>query len=516
MDISLDLISYLWKKIEKQYKVAFFGGFAIGIITHLYTLTNKLTNWEELSIGGVGGGLAYGSWLSEFFNWWFSRWANPGVNGVSMIFFISLAAAFVVSILRIKSTTGAFLVGALMVTFPSVASTMTYMFVAPIYGLALFFMTLGVWMTVKFKFGWICGIVLEMVSMATYQTYFAFAVCLFVLALIVDVCQGRKEQNIVLDGFKYLGTLGAGMAAYLISLKVLDVPIADYRGMQDIGGASPVEYATAVLRAYHRVLEFFVIRPDSFEQGAAHMFNVICAIILVVLLVTVFLQKATGRSILSLVMYVVFTLLMPLSIGLVYVMSVETQHASAVMIYSYVAFYIWIVVMAEQLSAHNIYAHVIAFSAAIILLIVTFSNYRITSNGYYRAFIANQRIYSLYTRIVDRIEGQEGYQYGDQIYIAGSFEKDVFPLDTYKQDEWIYADLDGITTEATLFMEPTRQFYMRLFMGSENPYMSLGDEEMTKVKESVTYQDMPAWPAEGCVQKINGIWTIKMVEETAN
>lgn len=42
----------------------------------------------------------------------------------------------------------------------------------------------------------------------------------------------------------------------------------------------------------------------------------------------------------------------------------------------------------------------------------------------------------------------------------------------------------------------------------------VSEEAVEAIKETKDYQEMPAYPADGCVKQIEGVWVVKTCEET--
>ena len=58
-----DVILNLWKKIGKPEKAAMLSALFIGILTHLFMITNKLPNWDDVAvIPTTGLGPYIGRW----------------------------------------------------------------------------------------------------------------------------------------------------------------------------------------------------------------------------------------------------------------------------------------------------------------------------------------------------------------------------------------------------------------------------------------------------------------------
>ena len=188
-----DVLKWLWGRVETRYRVCFFAGLGAGFITHLFMLANKITNLDDIvCVPDVGGGANLGRWLQQSVHYAFSEWASPALNGGMTILFLSLAACLIVAILGIKSCTGAAVTALMLLTFPSTASNMYYMYLAPTFALAILMSVTGVLLTQRLRHGWIAGVILQLLSMACYQAYFALAASLYVLALLLSLFDGEK------------------------------------------------------------------------------------------------------------------------------------------------------------------------------------------------------------------------------------------------------------------------------------------------------------------------------------
>lgn len=79
----IDGIRLLWKRMGASEKAAMLSAMLIGILTHLFMITNKLPNWDDVAvIPTTGLGPYIGRWLGDASAHWFSQWSAPGLNGV--------------------------------------------------------------------------------------------------------------------------------------------------------------------------------------------------------------------------------------------------------------------------------------------------------------------------------------------------------------------------------------------------------------------------------------------------
>jgi hypothetical protein len=124
--------------------------------------------------------------------------------------------------------------------------------------------------------------------------------------------------------------------------------------------------------------------------------------------------------------------------------------------------------------------------------------------------IAFQRTTAYYERIINRLEETEGYEYGDQVLIAGDFYyvDNPSPIEAVSMDDDIYRDFDGVAMENGMITAGVRNSFVRTYLGIDFPDIS--DDLQDEIKNSSEYDEMPCYPSEGCVEKIKGVWVVKL------
>lgn len=608
-----DLAKFIWKKTSKKMLACFFSGLIIGVLTHLFMITNKIPNWDDVTvIPTMGLGPYGGRWLGDTVQHIFSQWSAPGVNGLWAIIMMSLAACLAADAVQIRSYSGVIVWAALFQTFPVMASNMTFMFMSETFAAAAFLMCLAVDLMLRFKWGFLPAIILQMLSMACYQAYFPLGVSVTVLALlriliiqedfrtwekpvgyyihrfVFLLCGGRKGECsrdvsdnpsstnndgtsdfasdrkqpgtfIFIKRCLYcLLTLALGMAVYLISFhfsvrKLGGLGTVQYRGIENIGKESATTYLHAFLRAYHRVLEFFVTDPPGYAEGTILRYNRFAAFLLLLFWCLIFFLYRFYQSGKRFVLYLLLTGLLPLSMGLIYVMSPETQTASTNMIAGYLAFYLILITFCEivilklsensrqevisaemqgdhELSLDKVYCttscrrkstggkirirEILAAALSLIcvfdMALLSFFYYKLDNTAYYRSYIANERVKAMYNRVLVKLEEQDGYTYDSRILIAGDWWPEPNVLSSYNLDGDLYNDLDGLADEHGLMTTGVRRGYMRLFLGINPPEVT--DEEEAAIEQSAEYKAMPVFPADGCILKFGDIYVVKLAE----
>ena len=193
-----DFLSTIWDYIPRKFKFCFFSSFVIGILVHFFMISNKITNLDDIvCVPGVGVGPNLGRWFQIPVHNLFSPWSNPALNGIMTILFLSIAACVIVSSLKIESITGAVLIGIIIMSLPSTASNMYFMYLAPTFALSILATTINVYITMNYKFGWIFGAILQLFSMACYQAYFGLATSMFVLMCLLMLIDGEEIEVVV-------------------------------------------------------------------------------------------------------------------------------------------------------------------------------------------------------------------------------------------------------------------------------------------------------------------------------
>lgn len=102
---------------------------------------------------------------------WICSYSVPALNGVVGIVFLALSACVIVSLLGLRTHTASALIGIAMVTFPSVVSSNMFMFTTAEYDFAVLLAVLAVYFTLKYRFGFIGGCLLMVLSLAIYVVF---------------------------------------------------------------------------------------------------------------------------------------------------------------------------------------------------------------------------------------------------------------------------------------------------------------------------------------------------------
>lgn len=518
-----DIFEQLKNKIPKHTVTCFVMGILVGIITHFYMFTHKLPNWDDANnIDTFGSGDYLGRWFLKCIHPLGGEYSIPAVHGFLFVFFLAISACLVLEIAQIKSTTGAILVPCLMLTFPSIACTMTFMFMAHTSGIGILMTCLAIYILRKYKYGWLpCGIMLICV-LGIYQSYISIAIALMLMGMLVDLIKDKDVKKVFRHGILCVMVLGISVLIYM-ELSHIIYPNLDnetYGGVGNMGQIEIAQMPILIARCYKRFLEFFLWKPFAFMTSTAQITNIIVCVLAVGLFMYVVWKKEIYKDILRLVLSVVVCGFVPLAVAFIYFMAPEVDY-SMLMLYSYVLIYVLVWALLEicmqmwneqkesVVKCKSLKLVIVAITV-IVMFVSAYADYLITNKAYLRMDFACERVKSYFNRVLVQVEMQDEYKNGDNVAILGEFYYKDNPssveIDLLDSDD--LREMSGVALENGLITSGVRNNFIKDYVGFE--LTKLTKEQTEEIMNSTQYLEMPVYPEEGCVQKINDIWVVKM------
>lgn len=525
--MKFDIFSVINKKIPKHIRVCILSGMIIGILTHLYMLTHKLPNWDDANnLAKFGSGDYLGRWMLKYLHPLGSEYSIPAVHGVLMIIFLTLAACFVLEIIQSKSMLAAVLVPAVMVTFPSVACTMTFMFMAHTSGIAICMMCMAVYLLRRYKYGWIASAVLIIAALGVYQSYVSIAIALMLMGMLIDLFKGNSFKDTLLNGIKCVIVLLVSVGIYMALCHIIYPTIDNetYGGIGNMGNIAIADMPRLIGRCYKRFLEYFIWKPFDFVSKTAQFMNILTCLLLGGTFVYLIWKEQIYKDILKCVLCVVLIGFMPLAVAFVYFMAPEAEY-SMLMLYAYVMIYVLLLAFIELCMQEwqnedskgwqQLAQYAVVYGSAVVIAISAYTDYLITNQAYMRMEISKERVTSYFNRIIASVESQDGFQNGDAVAFIGEFyyvdnpspvEKES--LDVLGTD--ILRSMSGVALENGLLTSGVRNNFIRTYIGFE--MKDLSQQEQQLIVESQAYKTMPVYPQAGSIQKINDVWVVRLCE----
>ncbi|MEG2421585.1 MAG: glucosyltransferase domain-containing protein [Oscillospiraceae bacterium] len=504
--------------IPKYQWLTFCATFLLGLLTHLFMLVNKLPNHDDIGhIFDATYGTMSGRWLLPAMVNLDGKFSAPWLIGVLSMLAIALAACFVVSIFRIRRPLGCILTGALMVSFPTVSSTLTYMFTADAYFLCLALACLAAWLTVKYRYGFLGGIVALTLSMGIYQSYFGVAAVLLVGALIFETLDNRSSfKTLLLRGVKFVITLAAGLLFYMLIVKFTtrNTELVSYMGISSMGSLSLSELPQLIFSAYGRYFTFFLRRDNVFHFAFLRYAFVLVGIATAAL--GVYIIRAKKLPILSILLLAVLAILYPLAGNIVYVMAPDAP-AHLLMVYGLCFILLAPLALAEYYIAmpHDAQKSAVSKSLCsgccwviVAVLALTAYSYNIYSNNaYLKMHLGYEQAYSHSTRLLSAIEGTEGYDRSIPVVFIGAEDYTVLKNPTPELDRT--GDI-GVFAMGNHLTSYTYDLFLKRFLGFTNPLYLDGTPQSDSCGQQESVKAMPVYPAAGSIATVDGIMVVKL------
>ena len=166
------------KSWNRQAVTAMISATIMGVMTHLFIMTNKIFNYNEMSIllkreeDLIYSTTREGRWFAGILGQVFGgSYSMQFVTGIIGILVIAISAGLVVYLLDMKNSVYAALTGAAMAVFPALVSFMAFTQLGDAWFFAVFFAVLAVYLCERVKWGQFYGLVLIGLSLAIHQAY---------------------------------------------------------------------------------------------------------------------------------------------------------------------------------------------------------------------------------------------------------------------------------------------------------------------------------------------------------
>ena len=501
----------LWGRIPRHIRITFCSAAVLGFLTHMYMFTNKFTNHDDLQdMFYAGYGTQSGRWLLPFALHLDGEFSAPWLTGVVSILFLAVAACLTVALLRIRRPLGCITAAAVLVAFPTVTATLSYMFTASAYFLALLLAVFGAYAAVRW--GWrgsILGAAAITMSLGLYQSYLCSAVVLMVGAMLLETLDGtRTFRELMLKGLRLVGTLGAALAVYLLIVKLTtrDVGLVDYMGLQDMGKLDLKTLPAQLVKCYGKYFSFFILDDTRCHFGFLKYAFALTGLGTAGLGAAVLVRRRLGpaRTVLALALAAGY----PLAGNLIYIMAPDAG-VHTLMIYGLCFALLLPICLAEY--AGEIFqegrgrlAHVLVSWVAILTVGLTAWSYMITDNNAYLKLDLSMRQCEMWSnRLLERIESCEGYEPGMNVLLLDSTRWDGYQAPAPQLDE---VQLIGVLDMRGFRTSYSYTYFLRYFLGFTGPVYS--HDDAFAAREEV--QAMPCYPQEGSIRVIDGTVVVKL------
>lgn len=517
-------IEYFFNKyvseVPRRLWITFFSTFLMGFIVHMPMFIKKLPNWDDMHhTFHFDYGVFSGRWFVPIISKFDGAYSMSWVIGVFSLFIIAISACLVIAIMKIKQPIFCFLVSFLMVSFPTVTATFTYMFTAMPYLLALFLAILSVYISDKRKWTWVVSILLITLSLGLYQSYFGVAAALFVYRVFMTCFETELNTNkIIRLGFKYIGILLSGLIVYIVIVKLTtwQTGLSAYKGIDTMGKISIEKIPELISNAYTQYYDFFI-------KDTLNLFTPMLSISFLAMPFIVFLLVQThaaknGTTIINGILALILLFIVyPLAGNIIFLM-VPDSEPHVLMLYGILIVLITPISVYEMTMANAVedkgninkstVKWVMVLSGWILTFILLTSSYQNLLNAnkiYFKMSLAYEQTFAYSNRLIFAVENSEGYQRNMPIVFIGNPSTNQIDPIFHAED----VKLVGASTFKTNLGSYAYYAFLNEYIGySGKIYMS----KSTLAKEFSEQMDvinMPMYPEKGGIMIKDGHAIVK-------
>lgn len=507
----------------KKHKSFFIIGlllFIAGLICHGYMLFNKLPNFDEAgSVNGfLGIATPHGRWALPFTGILNGPFSSPAINGSLSIFFIILSVFLISEILKIKSNLAILCIGTVLISFPTVTSSLTFMFMCFAFMLSLFLEVLAVWLTVtdlplftKYKkTTYVLAVCIMAGGLGIYQAYYQVA-CALILLYGLQLYVNEEKKLVTKRACKLISLLILGMVIYYIMAKIGCL----YTGKEMVVsyGANSISELIkniphALLRCYSNFISIFV----SDYRGISY--NWIIRILLFVLVLggIILYEYLLFHKHRNLLLGNFMLLLFPLALGVIG-FTMTSRGLDTLTIYSYSLLAVFPFAMLS--AAKNILKPKISNILLVTALtgaFITAWQYAILSNNVYTTMdIAKTESMSYYTTMITQIKSLDRYKDDLSVCLLGTENSDQT---VYDLSDYYRGDVRGQMTCDRFINMYSRYYFLSIFLGFDPDFIEWADFCRAANDDTLEIlKEMPSYPDTGSIKIVNDTIIIKISDD---
>ena len=191
---------------DSNKRVAFLMALIFGVITHITMITETVMSqdgiWNSMQYSRAGDWeLSLGRWGIEFAQRLNNFIAVPSITTIMCIFFMAIAAVFLVDIFGFKSKYSAAFTGIILVVSPCLTATMLYVYTTVAYCLDMLLTIMAIWFIYKFKYkkiGLLLATFCFAFALSIYQSYMGVTIGLCIMLSVVHKslsCSGNLNRK---------------------------------------------------------------------------------------------------------------------------------------------------------------------------------------------------------------------------------------------------------------------------------------------------------------------------------
>ena len=528
--------------MKKTFWTTAGGALAFGLMAHLFVLTNIIVNHDNARIHGYGSGVTSGRWFLSVLGELVGKvWGNYNIaffNGFLGILMLAACAGMIAVMFGMKDPLMCVLWGGIFLCFPTVSATLFYMYTVAYYFIAVLMTVLGVFLTEKYKWGFIPAIVLAGCGMGIYQGYFPMMISLFVTLIIYKALFEKEDlAYYVKKAARYLAAMVGALLFYFIMLRVmlwhyrtaLDTGYYNIDEMGQVNLKEIPEMIAAIYKGFFGMVtkDYYGMSATSFLRRGIALLGILSICFIMYAWITK--EKRTGEKgtwYQKLILYAGL-ICYPFAINSITFMCYHSK-IYTLTIYAGVLFYLLPMLLADRLlyteaagdkmqnlpaagtdqqdqpntsrkpGVKKILRWAVGGLCGLIMM-----NYIWLSNGNYTViYYTDQITYHYMNSLLSRVTSAEGFDPSMKWAFIGRIQDPIL-TNPWKDSPFTYGG-----NKYELWNEYSRKRLIRIWLGYDIQFVPTSDANALKQLEEV--KAMPCYPADGSVAIIDDVVIVKM------
>ena len=511
-----EVVEQLKMKLGRRHVVAFLSAVIFGLLIHLPVMLSDLPNHDGLaSMYFDQNMITSGRWFLTVACGFSSYFTVPWIIGLIGTFLLGLTSAVLAELFEIKSEFSAALLGALLVSFPALASTYAYVFTLDGYMMALLLAVLAVLLTKKKTLGFLPGALCLAFSLGIYQAYLPFAIllCIYQVVLLFVDGKGKADgKGTLLKIGSYLGMGVLGFGLYYVILQILlavqGKKLASYQGIGEAGSAQGESLLTTIKAIYVDFFQF-TLRGHILWQN---VFSGAALLLLALLFVYAIIRMANKQGWWKKLGFYGILLLLVIALP---VCTSCIRLVSPGLTYHLLMRYQWVLYPIAALAFCDRYledadksdsfvapAQWLLLGTAVVLIFC----YGLADNiGYSNLQKKYEKTYAYCVRLLDRIEQTEGYYQGIPVAMIGVIGNEEFPATDLTTK--VTGNMIGLSGDVLLYTGDNYESFIKNYLGATLNIVDV--ETMGEIYYTNEYVSMDSFPGPNSTKVVNGILYVK-------
>ena len=423
-----------------------------------------------------------------------------------------LGAVCICKMFDVKKTITATLIGAVVVTFPTVTSVLTYNYVSDGYALSFLLSCIAAMLIVGKKPKYIVSAVCIALSSGIYQAYVTVTILLLLCYLILE---GLREESTVpkllTKSVKMLLTGIAGMALYyiltMVILKIMGAELLEYQGINNAAAFSGIN----ILGALYNIKSSFVDYFFDFSSGIS-VFTILNCVVFALTVILYLVDIVKNRtSLIKLLLTIVYVIFLPIGASVLAFINSDVDYHN-LMKMGFFVFYLFLILQYERSGLEKSKFNTIkAWAIFCTIFVLVFNNIIIANVSYHKLNMAYEKSYGTLIRIADRIEQTEGAEECDRILVIGALR------DSEAYSVKLPPDMTG-TTDGYILRADDEIVGQSVLCSALNDYCGknytfLACEEKEALLSKLNMAQIGVWPESDSILVSDGVIIISLGNE---